>query len=407
MTRENILETLTHSLTTTNIRELRTKESDKAFLKHLIGIYENQVSGYVSRCFTRALRQVREGQRCPEEYYQAMALQHIVDYALSAILKVDKAFLLSSFASVLRKHSPTSLMAVGLSITYKTGDTTHYLHLHEQVKSVFVQYIVRYRLSNEIAANDLQDLCQSVAPADPELFPLYLVQSFSQQKAIREVIQQNIPTLIRDGRSENDGWAQELSNGIRAYPNLFYQCLSGFIFYIGKTLQMCERSDDENAYFNHLNDDAQLRSFTHLMADGYLQQMNTAANWSTLYLENTFCTQDAWKIICQPYLTWVGLRFQAENGPLQQRQRDLNDTLSSLASQSREIRAATETAITQNKTRFEAQLSQGAGQLEREAQRRLSEIQSETQKAHTRIEQWRSGFKPNINVSTSTGPTHI
>lgn len=286
MSVESVLELLIHDqrLTANQVLLLQTKQhQERDFFETLIKIYEDKVSGYLSSCHRRVKKQLEQTQ----DNLDTLAYQEIIAVTYSAFLELDKVSLLPSLMIFLTQTSPDLLISLGLA--------------GELAKSVFVKYVARYRLFNEINQEDLKNLCEHLDSESTKIFPSYLFNAFVLEKQCVEQAKQAIIEHSCD---------QVLAQQTQSEVQTIYQCLALLVCYLCESIDCTHlKSTTHQNYFKHLENQERLSNFITAICQGYVTELSQEHNQTIVRVQKEAILSNQTSQTCLPALSLLGLKI--------------------------------------------------------------------------------------------------
>lgn len=434
----NIIETFFSNklLTTANVQTLKTQASSKDFFEKLVSIYEDNLTNYLLRCESVVIKYLKAKELYPEEHIHAIAIQHIVNWSYGVMLDIDKASLLISLIILLKQIKPDLAVSLGMSTVSGTNleTATNIIYPYKAcVIKVFINYLARYRLFEEFLSKglekDLKELCDSIQIEAPNIFPEYLLNSFIKQKQISNTISSMISNKEPDNANGIDLWSQGLADVISGNANFFYQCLYGLVFYVSHVL----RTSDiqlEMEHFSHLSNDVDLKKFVSAICTGYIESMSSVEKQKEVYSTNVMVINSDIKNFCMPALCIIGINMSTNLDDVVAAKTTLKQALITIESEKIAIEEEVSKKIVENDKKMKECLTQynsnkhAIGQLAIDLKQKViqdienacsqvkktnidnidKQLDTIRQEALKNIDEWRANFKPNISISTQTGP---
>lgn len=354
-----ILSDLTRYKLITPVEEtsLKTISDAQEFLTSVIGIYQKKVKIYLKAPHSQ-VQQTLPNQEGSTMELDARTIEKIIHCTYSAFIEYDKFSVIGSLKLLLESEAPDLLISLGLGIISQSGQ-----QVLETVKKVFVEYVARYRLWNAVNQEALTQLCETVEPRAPLLFPIYLISAFK----IENMISNQAKTHLKNGGNLPLFFA----GYIQANSGVVRDCLRGTIFYLGTivdTVTLVQSVRDQ--HFAHLKNRQTQIDFADAIADGYLDKMQTHSQQLDIDAAKSRMLTLAATRICIPALRLIDLPVTLN---LEQLQKDIDALKKDLTQHALDVQAAEK--------------------LREKNQETLNQnFKTAQQQSYQRIDEWRAGI---------------
>ncbi len=313
-----IVEKLSPSLTG-NEKQALKRDSLTRFFRSLVETYESKVERYLKNSSYEVKLKLKD--KISSDLIDAVTTEKVIQYAYAILLEQNKMSFLPALIHLLRKQEPQLLASLGLSSTFKIGNTTH--KLDQIAIRVFKSYMARHRLFQELGAEETISLCKEVN-RETSPFPEDLAGAFAVHQAFEMAFRQ-LSTVepVQPG-------PQIVARIIKGNQRAIDASLQSILSFISNIINSAKIDPEiRKQFYCHLDNPNDLISFSKAISYEFIR-VSSEETHLALQQANKTILESAETNSCSQALRFLGVQIVTSRVDIEKAKEKLNQEMKSI-----------------------------------------------------------------------------